>query len=108
MCDTVAGFLPAYVAGEEALDPRTLAHVAECIRCQAEIARYRRMLRTLHALKLEREPPPQSVVGSIAVGLDQPAGAGRAWVLVAGLATAAGAMGAAGVLIWFGRKQSPA
>ena len=40
--------LPAYVAGETALDARCAQHVAQCLRCQAEIVRYRRMLRTLH------------------------------------------------------------
>ncbi len=106
-CNAVARFLPAYVAGEETLDPETLAHVSECLRCQADIARYRRMLRTLQALKLDREAVPAGVFGGIMAGLDQPPAARRAWVLVAGIATAAGAMAATGVVVWAGRRRTP-
>jgi hypothetical protein len=106
MCEHVARFLPAYVAGEETLDPRTLAHVAECLRCQAEIARYRRMLRTLHGLRLDREVAPASLLGSVISGLDQPLGARRAWVVIAGVASAAGAVAATAVIVWLGRRAT--
>jgi hypothetical protein len=107
MCDSVARFLPAYVAGEEMLDPRTLAHVAECLRCQAEIARYRRMLRTLHGLRLDREVAPANLLSSVMARLDQPPGARRGRVVIAGVASAAGAVAATAIIVWLGRRGVP-
>jgi anti-sigma factor RsiW len=106
MCEHVARFLPAYVAEEETLDSRTLAHVAECLRCQAEIARYRRMLRTLHGLRLDREAAPASLLSSVIAGLDRPPGARRAWLLVAGLVSATGAVAATATILWLGHRDA--
>ena len=45
-CDEVTALLPALVDGEPvSLDVQR--HVDTCLRCQAELARYRRLLRTL-------------------------------------------------------------
>jgi hypothetical protein len=107
MCETVERFLPAYVAGEETLDAPTLAHVAECLRCQAEIARYRRMLRTLHGLRLDREVAPANLLSSVLSRLDQPQGTGRGRVVVAGVASAAGALAATAIIVWIGRRSLP-
>jgi hypothetical protein len=107
-CDGVSRFLPAYVAGEETLDPATLAHVAQCLRCQAEIARYRRMLRTLHGLRVDREQAPAGLIGNVMSGLDQPPGSHKIWLVVAGVASAAGAVAATGVVVWLTRRRGPA
>lgn len=107
MCESVERFLPAYVAGEETLDSRTLTHVAECLRCQAEIARYRRMLRTLHGLRLDREVAPPNLLSSVMSRLDQAPGTGRGRVVVAGVASAAGAVAATAIIVWLGRRGLP-
>lgn len=107
-CDAVARFLPAYVAGEQELDPSTLAHVAECLRCQAEIARYRRMLRALHSLRLDREPTPTGLLGSILADLEEQPRAGRLWLLAASLGPAVGVVAATAALVWLGRRRGPA
>jgi anti-sigma factor RsiW len=109
-CEAVAGSLPAYVAGEGDLDERSARHVGSCLRCQADVARYRRMLRTLHALRDDTAEVPPGVLAGILSRLD--GGAGRRasvlldrWVAV-GVAMAAGAAGAAGVLVWSSRRRA--
>lgn len=64
-CDEVAAMLPALVDG----DARNLAverHVESCLRCQAELARYRRLLRTLQQLRTRYlEPAPGSLAETL-------------------------------------------
>jgi anti-sigma factor RsiW len=106
MCGGVAAALPAYVAGEAPLDPATRDHVGQCLRCQAEIARYRRMLRTLHALRQDASEPPPTVLRSILTGLEpQPSGP-RPVVAVAALAAAA-AVGGVGAALLLARRRGP-
>lgn len=61
-CDAAAGWLPGLVDDDTDVHPGVVAHVSSCLRCQAEIARYRRLLRLLHQLRGEvLDPPPTSV-----------------------------------------------
>ncbi len=98
-CDSVGGRLPAWVAGEEELDEAARAHVAQCLRCQADVARYKRMLRTLHALRAEPPLDPPAAMAEFLVDFEGPArrrfvpGPWTA-VALAGVAAAAGAAGA--------------
>lgn len=108
-CDAVGGLLPAWVAGEADLDKRARDHLAQCLRCQADVARYRRMLRTLHALRPQGDQPSPELLSDIIAGLD---GQRRArwspapWVAIGvTAAAAAGAAGAAGVLLWSARRR---
>jgi len=56
-CEDVARALPAL--DDEVIDVEIEDHVATCLRCQAELARYRRMLRGLHELRTRYlEPAP--------------------------------------------------
>lgn len=58
-CEEVALLLPAAVDGEVTLAAPVYDHVDSCLRCQAELARYRRMLRGLQLLRTEYlEPAP--------------------------------------------------
>lgn len=118
-CSDVADRLPAMVdAG--ALPPATRhpvgpdaevwAHARTCLRCQAELARYRQLLRSLRALRSERVLP---AAGSLRVTLEalaeaEPArSAGRRVVAVAyiGGAVVATAASAAGMLVWATRRR---
>jgi len=49
-CDEVTALLPALVDGEP-VGFEAERHVETCLRCQAELARYRRLLRTLSLLR---------------------------------------------------------
>lgn len=53
-CDSVAEALPRILDGTRRSDRVLLRHAATCLRCQAELARYRRMLRLLHQLRSAR------------------------------------------------------
>ena len=66
-CDDVARVLPAAVDGGTALDLSMQRHVESCLRCQAELARYRRMLRGLQLLRTRYlEPAPGLVAATLA------------------------------------------
>ncbi len=58
-CEEVALVLPATVDGEAPVALTVQRHVESCLRCQAELARYRRMLRSLQLLRTQYlEPAP--------------------------------------------------
>jgi len=118
-CSDVADCLPAIVdAGAlanvpdagAALAPEVWEHTRTCLRCQAEVARYRQLLRSLHALRGERIVPGP---GSLRVTLEalaevEPARlSGRRVVAVAyiGGAVVATAASAAGMLVWATRRR---
>lgn len=65
-CDEVATLLSEIVDSPE----RHLGverHVETCLRCQAEMARYRRLLRALHQLRTSYlEPAPGYLAGTLA------------------------------------------
>jgi anti-sigma factor RsiW len=66
-CDEVARLLPDVVGGEMAVDSGLQRHVESCLRCQAELARYRRILRGLHALRTHYfEPAPGLLAQTLA------------------------------------------
>jgi len=57
-CEDFTRALPALVDADE-VDAETERHVESCLRCQAELARYRRTLRGLHELRTRYlEPSP--------------------------------------------------
>lgn len=57
-CEEVTRALPALIDTDQ-VDTEVELHVESCLRCQAELARYRRMLRGLHELRTRYlEPAP--------------------------------------------------
>ena len=101
-CETVADSLPAIVDGSAVADFELRRHVDSCLRCQAELAQYRRLLRTLHQLRTEVLEPAPGLLPDILASLEA-AGerramrfllSGRRAAYVGGIATAAGAAGA--------------
>ncbi len=66
-CDEIALLLPAIVDGEERAALPVQHHVEECLRCQAELARYRRMLRGLQLMRTQfLEPSPGVLAETLA------------------------------------------
>src|SRR5262245_47881255 len=103
----VAERLPAIVDGLVAADPDVRRHVEACLRCQAELAKYRRTLRALHQLRTEVLEPAPGLLGDILLTLEE-AGErrairhllnGRRAAYLGGIA-AATAAGAAGVIVF--------
>lgn len=103
-CDQVAGALPGIVDGLEVADIEVQRHVGACIRCQAELVQYRKLLRTLHQLRTEMLEPAPGLLPDVlaAIGAAGERRAihhllnGRRVAYVGGIAaaTAAGAAGA--------------
>jgi anti-sigma factor RsiW len=104
-CDDLAELLSASVDdGGELADRRARRHVQSCLRCQAELAQYRRLVRALQALRDEVAVAPglvDDVLAAIEAAGERSAVRallrGRRVAYVGGLAAAAGA-GAAIVL----------
>ena len=64
-CATVAAALPGILDGRAPGDPTLVAHVETCLVCQAELARYRRLLRLLAQLRSERVALPDGLIAEI-------------------------------------------
>jgi len=61
-CAEVALALPSILDGASSADEVVVQHVGACLRCQSELARYRKLLRLLNQLRSYRvEPPPGAV-----------------------------------------------
>ena len=103
-CDDVLGVLPSALDGpaEAALDHDARRHLGSCLRCQAELARYRRMLRALELLRTRYVAPAPGLLAATLAALDdgvdldgRPSPLGKR-IALAGAALGASAMAAAG------------
>ena len=111
-CDHVADRLPQIVDGVERAAPAVLAHVESCLRCQAELVQYRKLLKALHNLRTEvLEPAPGTLSGILAHleaagerGAIRSLLSGRRAAYVGGLAVATAAAGA-GAIVLLGRGK---
>jgi anti-sigma factor RsiW len=66
-CDEIARRLPTVVEGDEPVDLWMQRHIESCLRCQAELARYRKMLRGLQLLRTRYlEPAPGLLAATLA------------------------------------------
>jgi hypothetical protein len=113
-CEAVADVLPGVVDGTATLDRADRRHVERCLRCQAELAQYRKLLRAMQGLRSATVPAPSGLVTDVIAHLEaagerravRAALTGRKVAYLGGIAaaaTAAGA-GAAIVLVSRGRK----
>jgi hypothetical protein len=112
-CDDVAELLPGMVDGTDGADRRTLRHVESCLRCQAELARYRKLLRALRQLRSDLLDPTPGVLAGILAGLGEAGERGSARLAVngrraaylGGVAVATAAAGAAGAIVLVSRAS---
>jgi hypothetical protein len=96
-CEEVAERLPQVMDRPGRADPLVVSHVESCLRCQAEVAQYRRLLRVLHQLRSQGPEPPPGVVGDILAVLEEAANRGAVRSALTGRRVAyAGAAAAAG------------
>jgi 3-methyladenine DNA glycosylase/8-oxoguanine DNA glycosylase len=103
-CEPVAEALPAIVDGLAVADLDLRRHVDVCLRCQAELAQYRKLLRALHQLRTEVLEPAPGLLPDILASLEAAGERGAMRFLLTGrraaylggiaAATAAGAAGA--------------
>ena len=64
-CEEVALELPAILDRRLDASSATVSHVESCLRCQAELSQYRRMLRLLAQLRDEEVPLPAGALAEI-------------------------------------------
>jgi anti-sigma factor RsiW len=111
-CASVADALPGIVDGLAVADLELRRHVETCLRCQAELAQYRKLLKALHALRTEMLEPAPGMLPDILASLGA-AGerramrhllSGRRAAYVGGIA-AATAAGAAGAIVLASRHR---
>jgi anti-sigma factor RsiW len=97
-CDDVALVLPRFLDGGEPLELSVARHVETCVRCQAELARYHKLLRALRALRTQYLEPAPGLLTQTLAALEE-AGERRAVrSIVTGRRVAyAGAIGGAAV-----------
>jgi len=113
-CEEVAAALPGIVDGNDEADRRVQHHVATCLRCQAELVHYRKLLRALRMLRTEYLEPAPGMLSSILANLEE-AGergairsllSGRRAAYIGGVAVAATAAGAAGTVVLVSRASN--
>src|SRR5947207_15713279 len=69
-CESVAALLPAVIDGNQGADRRVRRHVDSCLRCQAELVQYRKLLRALRQLRTEVLEPAPGLLPSILANLE--------------------------------------
>ena len=113
-CDDVADQLADVAAGEVLLDADRRDHVEHCLRCQAEVVQYRRLLRTLRAMRTEVLEPAPGLLADVLASVEA-AGerraisellSGRRIAYLGGLA-AATAAAAGGAIVLATRTRRP-
>jgi anti-sigma factor RsiW len=112
-CTVVRMRLPGVDSVDE-LGERLVSHVASCLRCQAEAARYRTLRRRLGSLSSEEMTAPETLLPSVVAriereeapaGTDPRVGLRRAAVAISAAAGAAVAA-TAGTIIVVGLRRS--
>ena len=111
-CHAVAEELSSAASDGAALSPATRRHVESCLRCQADLVQYRRLLRTLRSLRTEVLEPAPGLLPEILATIEE-AGErhairaalhGRRAAYIGGIA-AATAAGAAGAIVLASRNS---
>jgi hypothetical protein len=111
-CDDVAELLSDAADGSMMLDRAERRHVDRCLRCQAELVQYRKLLRALHNLRTEVLEPTPGLLADVLAHIEA-AGerravrsmvSGRRAAYVGGIA-AATAAGAAGAILFASRAR---
>ena len=116
-CDDVARVLPAVVDGDATtVDLFIQRHIESCLRCQAELARYRKMLRGLQLLRTRYLEPAPGLLAQTLAALEE-AGerqavrsilSGRRLAYVGGAAVAAGTAATVMIVHRSRRRGAPA
>jgi anti-sigma factor RsiW len=112
LCEELRPELAGVVDGTERLDRNARRHVEQCLRCQAEVAQYRRLLRAMHNLRIDVLEPAPGLLADILATIEE-AGerhavrsllGGRRAAYLGGIA-AATAAGAAGAIVFASRSR---
>jgi hypothetical protein len=111
-CEDLADQLAEVAEGDTLLGRVERRHVERCLRCQAELVQYRKLLKAMHAMRTEVLEPAPGLLADVLANLEA-AGerhairsllTGRRVAYVGGLAVA-GAAGAAGAILLASRSR---
>ena len=70
-CDEVAALLPSLVDGVDEANLGVERHVQECLRCQTDLARYRKLVRNLECSGPAYVEPTPGLLGDTLAALDR-------------------------------------
>ena len=112
-CREAADTIAQIAADETDFDEKAAVHVAQCLRCQAEVAAYRRILRHLHGIRDDGIAPPVGSLAAVLAALEVASVehnvGSPTWVVraayVGGITVVTAAAGAAGVMVWMSRRR---
>ncbi len=106
-CRDAVDAVAQIAAGETDTDPRAAAHVTTCLRCQAEVAAYRRVLRTMRSMRGDTVDLPAGGIAELLRALEAAGDDAFAasWAVRAACVGGITAAGAAGVIVWFSRRR---
>ena len=65
ICEQISDSLPQAVDEADGLGPAERAHVETCLRCQAELVQYRKLLRAMHTLRTDVVEPAPGVLAEL-------------------------------------------
>lgn len=114
-CEDVALILPRAVDAGEPVDLAVQQHVNSCLTCQAELARYHRLLKALRNLRTQYlVPAPGTLARTLAALQESQEGrairsilSGRRAAYLGALGGAAVAAGAAAAAVALARRRAP-
>lgn len=69
-CEDMVQDLAAVAAGSLRLRRHERRHVEQCLRCQADLAQYRKLMRSMRSLRTEVMAPSPGLLADILAGLD--------------------------------------
>ena len=72
-CEDLADALAGVAEGGELRDRRARRHVEGCLRCQAELAQHRKLLKALRTLRTEVLAPAPGLVSEVLASLEEAA-----------------------------------
>jgi hypothetical protein len=106
-CEEVAELLAGAVDESVVLEARATRHVSSCLRCQAELVQYRKLLRSLRSLRDEPVAAPSDLPALVRARIDA-AGRGSSWprrVAYAGAVAATAAASAGAIALVASRNR---
>jgi anti-sigma factor RsiW len=111
-CASVAAALPGLVDDVEVADLELRRHIETCLRCQAGLAQYRKVVRALHQMRSELREPAPGLLPDILAALEAAGERGAMKFLLTGRRAAylggiaaATAAGAAGAIVLASRRH---
>ena len=103
--DPCVAFVDELAGDDGVLSAEAAAHVAQCLRCQAEVANYRRMRRVMRSLAEHHDVEAPDLEHRILVALDEADGTPGTRVPAVAAATIGGVAAAAGVIAFAVRHR---